>query len=367
MINLLACTKYGDLAASSRQRYLQYTGHLRSNGVNLEVLPLLDNNYLQATFSGRAVSKLNLAMSYIRRFQGILREREVDGIWLQYEFFPYAPGFLETLALSHGIPLVLDYDDAIFHQYDQHKNPIVRAMLAGKLKPLLRRAELAICGNAYLQEYAAQYCRCSEIVPTVVDTDVYGPVMEHKTDPRVIIGWIGSPSTWSFVRPLVPLLSELSERLDLKVRVVGAGPQKETPPRFEFLPWTEAKEIRLIQGMDIGIMPLPDEPWARGKCGYKLIQYMACGLPVIAAPVGVNRDIVDHGSNGFLASGPEEWAKAVTVLAENAELRLTMGAAGRKKVERAYSLAAQGPRLAEMLRRVLEQGRSHCTNKLARA
>jgi glycosyltransferase involved in cell wall biosynthesis len=360
-MNLLACTKYGDRAASARQRYLQYAEHLREAGINLHTAPLLDNSYLDATFSGRAASKLSVARSYLRRLRGLLREREADAVWLQYEFFPYAPGFFETLALSRRIPLILDYDDAIFHQYAQHKNPIVRLMLGGKLKPLLQQAHLAICGNAYLQDYAAQYCRWTDIVPTVVDTDVYGTATEPQADRPLTVGWIGSPSTWEFAKPLIGLLTELARRLSLTVRVVGAGPQKDIPPRFEFLPWSEEEEIRLIQGMHIGIMPLPDEPWARGKCGYKLIQYMACELPVVASPVGVNTDIVDHGSNGFLASGPQEWAEALTALAEDAALRRRMGAEGRRKIEQAYSLAVHGPRLAKLLREVIEESRSHST------
>ena len=171
----------------------------------------------------------------------------------------------------------------------------------------------------------------------------------------VTVGWIGSPSTWAFVKPIVPLLTELMDSLNFTVKVVGAGPQTKSPPRFEFLPWSEAEEIRFIQSMDIGIMPLPDEPWARGKCGYKLIQYMACGLPVIASPVGVNSSIVDHGKNGFLATTPQEWAEAITTLARDATLRRTMGAEGRRKIERAYSLAVHGPRLAGMLHEVMAE------------
>ena len=366
-INLLAYTKYGDRAASARQRYLQYAGHLRAAGINLQAAPLLGNGYLDATFSGRAASKLSLARSYVRRFESMLRERDADGIWLQYEFFPYAPGFLETLALSRRIPLIVDYDDAIFHQYDQHKSPIVRAMLGGKLKALLQRADLAICGNAYLRNYAARYCPRTEIVPTVVDTNVYGPGPEPRANTLVRVGWIGSPSTWGFVKPLVPLLTDLAERLNLAVWVAGAGPQKDIPPRFKFLPWSEEEEIHLIQNMDIGIMPLPDEPWARGKCGYKLVQYMACGLPVVASPVGVNTDIIDHGSNGFLASDPQEWAGAVTALAQDAALRRRMGLEGRRKVEQAFSLAVHGPRLAKMLREVIDLSQPHRANKEARA
>jgi glycosyltransferase involved in cell wall biosynthesis len=159
------------------------------------------------------------------------------------------------------------------------------------------------------------------------------------------------------VKPLLPLLADAAERHDLSVRAVGAGPQKDIPPRFSFLPWTEAGEIGLIQDMDIGIMPLPDEPWARGKCGYKLIQYMACGLPVIASPVGVNSAIVDHGENGFLASTRQEWANAIATLAGDPALRGAMGTAGRRKIEWSYSLAVHGPRLAAMLRDAMEEPR----------
>ena len=321
----------------------------------MRVAPLLDNSYLDATFSGRAASKLSLANSYLDRFGQMLRERAADGIWLQYELFPYTPAFVEMLALPRNIPLIVDYDDAIFHQYDQHKNPLVRAVLGGKLKPLLLGADLAICGNAYLQAYAAKHCRWTEIVPTVVDTAVYGPRPGARPRHQVTVGWIGSPSTWGFVKPLMPLLKAVAERDDLAVLAIGAGPQKEIPPHFSFLPWSEPEEIALIQSMDIGIMPLPDEPWARGKCGYKLIQYMACGLPVIASPVGVNADIVDHGKNGFLASTPQEWAEAIAALVDDNALRLAMGAAGRRKIERAYSLAVHGPRLAGMLREAMRK------------
>lgn len=229
-------------------------------------------------------------------------------------------------------------------------------MLGGKLKPLLRRADLAVCGNAYLQSYAAEHCLRTQIVPTVVDTDAYRPAQGPRPQRPVTVGWIGSPSTWAFVKPLVPLLAETAERLNLAVRAVGAGPQEAIPPCFSFLPWTEEGEIGLIQTMDIGIMPLPDQPWARGKCGYKLIQYMACGLPVIASPVGVNSDIVEHGENGFLASTPQEWAEAIATLAGDPPLRQAMGAAGRRKIERAYSLAVHGPRLASMLREAMGAG-----------
>jgi len=139
-------------------------------------------------------------------------------------------------------------------------------------------------------------------------------------------------------------------------RAVGAAMQPETVGSLEILPWTEDTEVSLIQNMDIGVMPLPETPWTRGKCGYKLIQYMACGLPVVASPVGVNCEIVEHGVNGFLAETNEEWRSAVETLLSDADLRRRMGAAGRKKVEDSYSLQVWGPRVAQMLRQVADEG-----------
>src|SRR5690606_14461211 len=147
----------------------------------------------------------------------------------------------------------------------------------------------------------------------------------------------GSPSTWAYCQPLVPLFSSLVKEKHLSILVVGAGPNPSAAAGFTFRAWEEAAEIKDLQQMDIGIMPIPDEPWARGKCGYKLIQYMACGLPVIAAPVGVNSTIVEHGVNGFLASGEAEWRGAITTLMENPDMRRRMGQAGREKVKQAYS------------------------------
>jgi hypothetical protein len=355
--NLFVLSKYGPLAASARQRFLQYRSFLDSANVAMTVSPLFGDDYLSAIMQNGAKPLRMAAVAYIDRLLAARRVNRADGVLVHCELLPFVPSFLEAVMFRFRVPLIFDYDDAIFHQYDQHKSSLVRTLLGGKLKPLLRRAELAICGNAYLQAYAAEHCRQTEIVPTVVDTDVYGSTQESRGDGPVTVGWIGSPSTWTFVKPLVPLLAETAERHNLAVRIVGAGSQSEHPPRFEFLPWSEAGEVGLIQGMDIGIMPLPNEPWARGKCGYKLIQYMACGLPVVASPVGVNSDIVDHGQSGFLASTPQEWADALALLAGDPAMRRAMGTAGRRKIERAYSLAVHGPRLAAMLREVMEAGR----------
>jgi glycosyltransferase involved in cell wall biosynthesis len=351
----VAYVKYGPLAASTRARFLQYGDHLREAGIEIETAPLLDDAYLRALFGGRGRSWAAVSAAYLARGRHIRRVPRAFS-WVHCEFFPYLPGLAERAILAGGAPVIYDSDDAIFHQYDRHPNPLVRAMLGRKLEPLLRGARLAICGNAYLRDYAARFCRRVEIVPTVVDTDAYRPVPGERPDRPVTLGWIGSPSTWTYMRPMVPLLEALRRELGLRIRIVGAGEQAEDlPPGWEALPWSEASEIGLIQGMDIGIMPLPDEPWARGKCGYKLIQYMACGLPVIASPVGVNAEIVTEGRDGFHARDEAGWAGAIRRLARDAALRTEMGAQGRARIARNYSLAIHGPRLAGMIREVVEE------------
>jgi hypothetical protein len=187
------------------------------------------------------------------------------------------------------------------------------------------------------------------IVPTAVNADKYRPRQRSPGQP-ITIGWIGSPSTFSYLAPLFPLLKELVASHGVRIHVVGAGARGASTsfPGLELIDWSEASEIESIQNMDIGIMPLPDELWARGKSGYKLIQYMACGLPVVASPVGVNATMVENGLNGFLAGTIEEWRGALLSLVEDGSLRQRMGSHGRRRALERYSLQSQAPRLVKL-------------------
>ena len=221
-------------------------------------------------------------------------------------------------------------------------------------------SDLVMAGNPYLADHARRASSPRvEIVPTVVDINVYKVRAEVGGEDALRVGWIGTPQTWQeLARPVHNVLETILAEQSAQFLAVGAGMQHKTTGTLQILPWTEDTEVSLIQSMDIGVMPLPDTPWTRGKCGYKLIQYMACGLPVVASPVGVNRDIVEHGVNGFLAESDDEWRAAVKMLLNDADLRCRMGAAGRKKVEEQYSLQVWGPRVAQMLRSVI-QDRAH--------
>lgn len=349
-MRMLAFMKYGSQAASARQRLMQYAPYLAEHDIHIEYLPLLGNDHMARVAAGGGKALLPTAAAYARRFFAILTRRDFDILWVQYELFPYLPGLIERLAKMSGKRIVVDYDDAIFHMYDAHRVPAIRRLLGRKLVPLLSSADTVICGNAYIQAYAGRYCPRTPIIPTVVDTNVFAPSPGARPDGPVVIGWIGSPSTWGFVEPHLPWLLPLLERHDATLRVVGAGPRAKGLPRVEAVEWTEATEVAHLQAMDIGIMPVVDDAWARGKCGYKLIQYMACGLPVIGAPVGVNSEIVADGENGFLAQTPDQWQAALVRLIGDADLRRDMGIRGRARAVERYSLAAHAPRLLEVLR-----------------
>jgi glycosyltransferase involved in cell wall biosynthesis len=343
--------KYGRSAASTRQRLLLYEPLLREHGFELELQILLGDDHISALTSGKRSAPVKILREYLRRLRRLLGKAHYDAIWVHYEVFPYLGGSVDLLAKLHGKPLIYDFDDATFHTYDQHRSVLVRRVLGKRLAPLMRAADLCLCGNQYLQRYAQQYCSNSRILPTVVDTDMYVPKpIQNAVDRGLpVVGWIGSPTTWQFVPPLLSDILGIVRQHGTTFRVVGAGVAVKPSDGLTLIDWSEATEISDVQSMDIGIMPLPEEPWARGKCGYKLIQYGACGLPVIASPVGVNTEIVQAGRTGLLATTKEEWLNGLERLLKDANLRRSFGVAGRHHIVSHYSLQVHGPRLVKLL------------------
>lgn len=353
----LMLTRYERTGASSRLRLIQYMEQLGSQGFTTSLEPFFDESYLRRLYSGRSILAPTL-VAYARRAGRLLRVGRADLLWLEKEALPWLPWGLERALLSRAIPLVVDYDDAVFHRYDMHRSAIVRQLLGRKLDKLMASASLVTAGNRYLADRAKTAgAPRVEIVPTVVDLTAYTRRPDPFSASGSTIGWIGTPSTWTdYMAPMMPLLTQAAEAAGARIAAVGAGRAAAAHPLLDNLPWTEDSEVARIHEMDIGIMPLTDTPWARGKCGYKLIQYMACGIPVIASPVGVNAEIVEHGVNGFLASSDAEWAETLQTLLHDPDLRARMGEAGRRKVERDYSLQVWWPRVAQMLRDVANTG-----------
>lgn len=339
---------------------MQYRPYLEAAGLEVDLKSFFDDDYLSSLYTGRKPSSA-IWRSYARRLHDLFQAKgQVDLIWLEKEALPWVPTVLEGRLMPSGIPVVSDFDDAVFHRYDMHRLKPVRAFLGRKFAHVMNSSSCVFAGNAYLADYARQAASDTiEIIPTVVDVEHYRVKVDREVDAEPVIGWIGTPSTWrECVEPFLPVFRAVMQTYGARINAIGARMAASDKAGIHFLPWSEEGEIERIMAMDIGVMPLPDTPWMHGKCGYKLIQYMACGLPVVASPVGVNSEIVEHGVNGFLAETPEDWSQALEVLIRNPELRQKMGLAGRKKVEESYSLQVYGPRVASRLSEIAIRGQS---------
>lgn len=359
-MKVLFFTKYSRAGASSRYRSYQYLPAVESAGLSFTVLPLFDDAYLTHKYAHGRARPSDVLRAFIRRLWAAVSLPHRSVVVIEYELLPYFPALLERWLVWRGCRLVVDYDDALFHQYDQHRSAWVRWMLSGKIATVMRLADTAVAGNAYLADYARLAgANRVEVIPTVIDLSRYPaktPATAPASDSAVFtIGWIGSPSTARYLRDIAPALAEVCKDGRARVRLIGSGPINLPGVPVEVLPWGEESEVDEMRRFDVGIMPLPDEPWARGKCGFKLIQYMACGLPVVASPVGVNAEIVEPGVNGLLASSPEEWVAALRNLAVDRDLRIKMGMAGRKKVEESYCLQVTAQKVVALLQSVSRQ------------
>ncbi len=256
---------------------------------------------------------------------------------------------MEDLLFKLKIPCVVDYDDAIFHRYDRHPMGIIRFLLGHKIDRIMRHADLVLTGNHYLEQRAiAAGARKVAYLPSVIDLERY-TTKKHGPAATITVGWIGSPTTSQYLEMVIPALETVARKYPMRFVCVGAGEFRANDLEIENKPWHEENEVDDILDFDIGIMPLPDTPWTRGKCGYKLIQYMACGLPVIASPVEANLDIVQDGVNGILATGTREWTAALEKLISQGMLRKEMGRQGRKLVENKFCLQVTASRLIKLL------------------
>lgn len=354
-IRVLVLARYSRLAASTRYRFLQYFPLLEEQGFSFTVDTLLDDDYLTRLYAGQPVNKRTIVRSYAGRLRALLQGGHFDLLWLHFDPFPWAPAWWESLTLPRGVPYVVDLDDAMFHRYDEHASGIVRRLLGTKIDRLMQGASAVIAGNDYIATRArGAGAPLVEIVTTVVDLDRY-QMRSFDAPPHSVfeVGWIGSPATAYNLQVFRPALENLSTTHPVRLTTVGSG-DIDLGKGIDHVvrPWSEATEIHEIHGFDVGTMPLVDSPFERGKSGFKLIQCMACGIPVIASPVGVNVDIVEHGVNGFLASSQDEWHEALRTLADNPAMRREMGVLGRRRVEMEYSLQSAAPRLASVLRHV---------------
>lgn len=343
---ILMLPRYGELGPSSRLRMGQFAPRLEASGATVRVSPFFADDYLRALFGRGAKPKAASLRAYARRAAGLVREC-ADLVWIERELFPFLPGAFERALRVRRLPYVVDWDDAVFHRYDRHPCWAVRRALGQKFDPLLAGAAAVTPGNAYLARYMAEHgARRVVTVPTVVDPRRYDPTPRGQ-EGRLRLGWIGTPANARYLSVVADALRLLGDEVSVTMVTIGAPRLDGFPAPQEAHDWTEDGEAALLSTIDVGVMPLPDRSFERGKCGYKLIQYMAAGRAVVASPVGVNAEIVEPGL-GLLATNPAEWAAAIRALAADPDRARAMGAAGRLRVEERYSIDAAAASLIDL-------------------
>lgn len=342
-------------SAATRFRLHQYIPALLARGMRATIRPFLNEADVTLLYGGRISASMALAAwrAVWGRVRDMVAASRADVIVVQRELALVGPPVLEWLLRERlRRPVVFDFDDAIWEPY---ASPTYGATLSRLLKIpskthyTVRAANEVIAGSPYLAAYARARNPKVTVIPTVVDTEVFLPRRGQNATP--VIGWIGTHSTGPYLAAVLPSLARLARHHDFVLRVIGARVEPVPGVKIEHRPWSLATEVQDFQALDVGLYPMPDDRWSRGKSGFKAIQYMACGVPVVASPVGPVKDIIAHGQTGFLATHEDEWTLALTRLLDDAELRAAVGAAGRANVKSAWSLQKFAPVFADVIER----------------
>jgi glycosyltransferase involved in cell wall biosynthesis len=343
-LKLLYFSKTSFIGPSSRYRIYQYIPFLRKAGIEVTVKPLfkerwfriLDLSYRPLRITAKTLYAL---MLFFQRIKAISNVGRYDLYVFEHQAFPYAPHFLEWFAQKLNPNMLLEFDDAIYLTF-LHKK---------KIPQLIQMSRHVIVGNNFLKLYASRFNPHVTVIPTVIDTDRYKPRKDYSLHGKLNIGWIGLAYNLPYIQELLGTLYKLRrEFVEFVFTIISSRRFPIYGIEAIFRAWSYDNEVEEIKNLDIGLMPLPDDEWARGKCGLKVLQYMACGVPVVASPVGINREIIKDGENGFLAATGNEWLEKLFLLACDEKLRRRLGRKGRETVEKNYSLKHWGPRVVNL-------------------
>lgn len=341
-------------APSQRFRIEQWMPHLRALGIDCDLDSFMDSAlYEQLARPGDPGGKaVGLLRATVRRWRTLAETGAYDLVFLHREATVFGPAILERM-IARRKPVVFDFDDAIWLRNENRVNPLAAwGKCPGKTRTIATQASAILAGNAYLAEWARRYNRSTYIVPTTIDTE--GGYIRQKThgpSEVPIIGWSGTTSTLRYLEFLRPALEGLARRRRFRLRAICDGPAVHWPGlEMDWRTWSSAREVDDLIPFDVGLMPQPNEEWAKGKCGAKALQYMALGIPPVASRNGVLPEIVEEGRSGFLADTPSEWTQRLEELLDDWKLRAAMGEQARLTVHERYSAKVHVPRIAMILR-----------------
>ena len=342
-VKVLFLTQTSALGPSSRYRVYQLLPWLQKLGVECEVSPAIDDAlyrglYLDST--ERSSRWTAFSATWQRRRTDLQHVEDFDVVFVQKGVFTgLYSGFERKLAARK--PVVFDFDDAIWLPRVGGSRVLRALHRESAVQDILRRSAAVVAGNSYLADYATRFNRKVTVVPSSIDLAAYRRAANSN-----VVGWIGSRTTLPYLKPLKPVF----ETLGIRPRIIASGDPTQLGFEVEFRPWRLETEMEELSQTGIGVAPLPDTPWEHGKCGVKILQYMACGIPVVASPVGANVNIVTHGVNGFLAKSTEEWVTLLRTLIADPGLREKLGAAGRETVEKYFTVQRAAETVASVLR-----------------
>jgi glycosyltransferase involved in cell wall biosynthesis len=339
---LFICLHRTHRSPGQRFRFEQYLTYLNENGYDCRLSILLNEKDDKAFYSKGKFSKkvLIYLKTLLTRTGDWFRMNRYDIIFIFRDALMTGSTFFEKRFARSKAKLIFDFDDAIWLQNVSEANKKLAFLKnSSKTATIIGLSDLIFAGNQFLADYAAQFNKNIVIVPTTIDTDIYVPQPRLSNGP-VCIGWSGSFSTIQHFATAIPVLKEIKEKFGdaVKFKIIGDANYYCAELDTQGVAWKAATEIEDLCEIDIGIMPLPDDEWARGKCGLKGLQYMALGIPTLMSPVGVNSEIIRHGVNGYLPSANAEWVAAIAELIKDRELRNRIGKAGRQTVIDNYSV-----------------------------
>ena len=333
-------------APSQRFRFEQYLGELTAHGHYYRLAPFLSVATWDILYKpGHTVAKaLGILSGFVHRVGLLFAVPSYDFVFVHREAAPIGPPVFEWLiAKVLGKKIIYDFDDAIWLANTSEANKIVAGLKwHDKVANICRWSYKNSCGNSYLAHYARQFNSNAVVNPTTIDTvHLHNQVRDQAAPGRLVIGWTGTHSTLKYLEQVVPVLSKLeAEGLDFEFRVISNQLPALPLRSLVFMPWRKDTEIADLLGFHVGLMPLEDDLWAKGKCAFKALQYMALGIPALVSSVGMNTEVVQHGQNGFVCATDAEWEVSLRQLLLDVDLRQRMGSAARDTVEQRYSVRA---------------------------
>lgn len=342
-----------DTSPGQRFRLEQWEPILNDLGVEITYAPFETPELRQILYQGgNALGKVGAVVKGLAKRRADLSDlRQFDLVYVFREAALMGPAWFERKIAASGVPMVFDFDDAVFVAYKSPSNGYLSYLkFPGKTDTIVRLSAHIMAGNPYLAEYSRQFNENVTVIPTTIDLDKY-TLDDRETDENApVIGWSGSFSTVQHLDTIREALKDLAKKHRFKLRVIGTPEYALDGVDTEAIAWRSESEVEDLRAIDIGIMPLPDDQWSKGKCGLKALQYMALGKPTICSPVGVNTDIIQDGENGMIADGQAEWVEKLSRLLVESDLRKTLGMAGRRTVETSYSATSQAPRVYELFK-----------------